>query len=73
MVPGLQNTGSTVGVHGLSYSMACGIFLDMVSNPGCPAMAGRLFTTQSSGNPLDETLHLDFILPFVWAAGHVGC
>ena len=26
VIPGLQSTGSVVGVHGLSCSMACGIF-----------------------------------------------
>ena len=31
--PGLQNTGSIVVVHKLSYSKACGIFADQRSNP----------------------------------------
>ena len=30
---GLQSAGSVVVVHGLSCSMACGIFLDQGSNP----------------------------------------
>ena len=31
----LQHVGSEVGVHGLGYSLACGIFPDQVLNP-CP-------------------------------------
>ena len=30
---GLQSTGSVVVAHRLSYSTACGIFLDQGSNP----------------------------------------
>ena len=31
--PGLSSTGSAVIVHGLSCSVACGIFLDQGSSP----------------------------------------
>ena len=62
MVPGLQSTGSTVVVHGLSYSTACGIFLDQISNPMSLALGGGFFTTKPAGKSLDETLSLDFIL-----------
>ena len=32
-VPGLQSTGNTIVVHGLSCSLACGILLDQGQNP----------------------------------------
>ena len=35
VAPGLKGMGSVVVVHGLSYSTACGIFLDQGSNL-CP-------------------------------------
>jgi len=35
VAPVLSSTGSVVVAHGLSYSAACGIFLDQGSNP-CP-------------------------------------
>ena len=60
MIPGLQSTGSIVVVHGLSYPMACGIFLDQISNPVSSALEGGFFTTEPSGKSLDETLSLDF-------------
>ena len=60
MVPGLQSTDSTVVVHGLSYSRACGIFLDQISNPVSSALEGGFFTTEPSEKSLDETLSLDF-------------
>ena len=33
VAPGLQNIGSIVLVHGLSFSMVCGMFPDQGSNP----------------------------------------
>ena len=33
VVPGLQSTGSVVVAHGLSFPMACRIFLDQGLNP----------------------------------------
>ena len=40
---------SVVVAHGLSCSVACGIFLDQGSNPVSPALAGRFFTTRPPG------------------------
>ena len=36
--------------HGLSCSVACGVFLDQGLNLS-PALAGRFFTTEHQGNP----------------------
>ena len=46
--PGLQSTGSIVVAHGLSRSVACGIFPDQGSNL---ALTGGFFTTQSPRKP----------------------
>ena len=40
--------GSVVEVHGLSCSVACGIFLDQGLKP---ALAGVFFTTELQGKP----------------------
>ena len=40
-VPGLENTLSIVVVHGLSYSRACGIFLDQGLNVFTPEPPGK--------------------------------
>ena len=42
--PGFWNTGSVVVAHGLSCSMACGIFLTR-DRTMSPALAGEFFTT----------------------------
>ena len=44
--------GSVVVAHGLSCSVACGIFPDQGSNPCALALAGGFFTTASPGKPL---------------------
>ena len=60
--PGLQSTGSTVVQHGLGCSVTCGIFLDQTRiEPMLPALAGRFFTTESPGKPLDKVF-----LMFIW-------
>ena len=46
--PGLWSTGSIVAVHGLSHSVACGIFLGQGSTVS-PALAGGFFTTEPLG------------------------
>ena len=51
-----------VVAHGLSCSMACGIFPGPEIEPVSPALAGRLFTAQPSGEP--QTLISDFICYF---------
>ena len=38
---GLKSLGSGVMVHGLSYSVACGIFLDLESNL-CPCIGRQI-------------------------------
>ena len=50
--PGLQSTGSTVTVHGLSCSSTCGIHLPGSRiEPVSPALAGGFFTTEPLGKP----------------------
>ena len=51
MLPGLQRTGPVVVVHGLSFSEACEIFLELEMEPTTPALAGGFFTTEPSGKP----------------------
>ena len=47
--PRLQSTGSVVAVHGLSCSVASGVFPNLASSP-CPLhLAGRLFATGPQG------------------------
>ena len=49
---GLKITGSVAVVHGLSCSVACGIFQDQPGiKPISPALAGRFFTTEPPGKP----------------------
>ena len=51
---GLQSTGSVAGVHRLSYSR-----WDIPGpeiEPMSPALAGRLFTTDPPGKPLNNLL-----------------
>ena len=69
-VPGLQSTGSIVGVHGLSCSEACGIFPDQGSNPCVLHWQANyllltykgshveVLTTVSVGNPLASSRSL---------------
>ena len=49
-VPRLSSTGSIVSTHGLSYSEACGIFLNQGWSP-FPALAGGFLTTEPPGKP----------------------
>ena len=49
--PRLWSTGWVVVVHGLSCSVACGIFPDEESNLSL-ALAGRFFTTETPEKPL---------------------
>ena len=44
VAPELWSTGAVVVVHGLSCSVACGIFPDQGSNPYPPALAGRFLS-----------------------------
>ena len=37
---------------GLSYPVACGIFLDSGIKPVSPGLAGGFFTTEPPGNPV---------------------
>ena len=46
---GLQSTGSTVVMHGLSCPKACGIFWDQGSNSWGFALAGGFFITELPG------------------------
>ena len=46
---GLQSTGTVVVVHGLSCSVACGIFPEPGLEPMSPALAGRFLTTAPPG------------------------
>ena len=49
-------TGSVVVVHGLSCSVACGIFLDQGSKPVSPGWAGRVLSgTYSLGHMWVDT------------------
>jgi len=47
------SAGSVVAVYRLICSAAHGIFLDQGLNPVSPALAGRFFTTEPPGKPLD--------------------
>jgi len=51
VAPRLQNTGSIIVAHGLSCSLACGIFPDQGSNPMSLTLAGRFFATEPPGKP----------------------
>jgi len=44
VVPEIYSTGSIAVVHGLSCSIACGIFPE-------PALAGEFFTSEPPGKP----------------------
>ena len=57
----LQCTGSVVVAHGLSCSVACGIFLDQGSNPVSPALAGGFLTTEPSGKPCPVLLNFCWV------------
>ena len=45
----MQHAGSVLVVHGLSCSVACGIFLDQGLNLSLLHLAGSFFTTEPSG------------------------
>lgn len=49
VAPGLQSTGSTLEVHGLSCPKACGSFWGQGSNPCVFAFAGGFFITELPG------------------------
>lgn len=56
-IPGLSSRGSQAPEHrlnscgkGLSFSAACGIFLDQGLNPVSLALQGDLFMTESPGS-----------------------
>ena len=62
----LKLTGSVVVEHGLSCSVACGIFLDQLSKPVSPAWAGRVLSgTYSLGH-----VWVDICRHVRWAAAH---
>ena len=45
----LDTQASVVLTHGLCFSMPCGIFLDQVSEPVCPALQGGFLIIAPSG------------------------
>ena len=51
---GLWSTGSVVVAHGLSCSVACGIFPDQGSNLLSLALVGGFFTTEPPGKPVTK-------------------
>ena len=65
---------SVVRVHGLSCSVAWGIFLDQGFEPVSPALAGGFLTTVPPGKPQDLFsflffLHIYFIILFFGCVG----
>ena len=56
---GSRHAGSVVVAHGLSCSVARGIFPDQGSNPCPPALAGGFLTTAPPG----KSLNAFFVLP----------
>ena len=52
--PGLCSTCLVVEAHRLSCSVPCGI------KPVSPAVAGRFFTTESTGKPISQVLYFLF-------------
>ena len=58
--PRLQITDSVVVVHGLSCSVACGIFLDQGLNLSLLHLAGSFLTTEPPGKPHILFIHSCF-------------
>ena len=62
VIPGLYSTGSIVA-HGLSCSLACGLFANQGSNLLSPALAGGFFTIEPPGEPLPTTFNRKNVSP----------
>ena len=61
----LWHVGSVVVAHGLSCSVARGIFLDQGSNLVSPALAGEFLTTVPPGKSLGKSFYHEWMLNFV--------
>ena len=58
VAPGLESTGSVVVVHGLSCSMARGVFLDLGLNPCLLHSQEDSYLLHHHGHPLVPVLHV---------------
>ena len=63
---GSRHTGSVVLMHGLCCSMTCGIFLDQVSEPMCPALQGGFLIAAPSGKTKFYQCYLLSCFSCVW-------